>query len=229
MKYIKYALSLVFAFTLLMQVGIVSAAESDRYRQNNLNGPVELDRYPTPPTEMKESAIEGLNSGSIEARELKVQIREMVAQLLDVYPGESLQGRIAVPTTFVNLSNFNQTSDFGRYITEATMYEFNVRGYPVLEYRMYNSIDINDEGEFVLGRGLPNLSYGTAARDDVILVGTYHRDNNAVTVNARLVRPDGLVLRTAMLILPMNNMLARLTQEPVELKLPAGVLQIRGK
>jgi hypothetical protein len=47
-----------------------------------------------------------------------------------------------------------------------------------------------------------------------LVVGTYYRDKDAVFVNARMVRPDGLVLRTAQLILPMNNLVTRMTASP---------------
>ena len=55
-------------------------------------------------------------------------------------------------------------------------------------------------------------------------MGTYYRDVDAVFVNARMIRPsDGLVLRTAQLVLPMNVLVRRMSARP---PLPSGSLRI---
>lgn len=152
--------------------------------------------------------------GTVEAQELKLRVRELVAQLLDTWPNQSLAGVVAVPTTFVSLDNFNETSGLGRYMAEALFYEFNTRGFAVREYRTNGTIRLEPgQGEFTLSRALPDMKVDKDWA--ALVVGTYYRDRDAVFVNARMVRPsDGLVLRTAQLVLPMNDMVRRMTAQP---------------
>ena len=57
-----------------------------------------------------------------------------------------------------------------------------------------------------------------------MVLGTYYRDRDALFINARMVRAsDGMVLRTAQLVLPMNDMLKRMSAQP---PLRAGGLRI---
>lgn len=161
--------------------------------------------------------------GVIEAQELKLKVRELAAQLLDTWPNQSLSGVVAVPTTFVSLDNFNESSGLGRYLAEALYYEFNTRGFAAREYRTNGTIRLEPgQGEFTLSRALPDLKIDKDWA--ALVVGTYYRDADAVFVNARMVRPsDGLVLRTAQLVLPMNDLVRRMSARP---PLPRGSLRI---
>jgi hypothetical protein len=45
----------------------------------------------------------------------------------------------------------------------------------------------------------------------VIIVGTYYQDRHSLFVNARLLRPaDGMVLRTAQLVMPITGVTKRM-------------------
>jgi hypothetical protein len=149
-----------------------------------------------------------------QAQELKLKMRELVSQLLDTWPNDSLAGIVALPTTFVSLDNFSETSGLGRYMAESLFYEFNTRGFAVREYRADGVIRMEPgRGEFALSRALPDVKAegGWAA----MVVGTYYRDQDALFVNARMIRPaDGLVLRTAQLVLPMNGLVRRMSAPP---------------
>lgn len=163
-------------------------------------------------------------SGYAEAQELRLKVRELAAQLLEVDSTQSINGLVALPTSFVDLNDFTESNPLGRYMAEAMFYEFNQRGVPVREYRLNGKIRMAEaEGEFALTRNLAPLAVknGWAA----VLVGTYLKDENGIFVNARLVRPsDGLVLRTAQLVLDNNSVLARLTVKP---PFTPGTLHIR--
>lgn len=143
-----------------------------------------------------------LNPHYADARELKLKVRELAEQLVANMQDCSLQGQVALPTSFVNLDNFNQTSAFGRLMAEQLFFELNQRGYPVREYRFPDSIRVLPKsGEFALSRDLGAL----AAKSGVVIVGTYSNARDAVFVNARLIHPgDGRVLRTANLVLEPN-------------------------
>lgn len=150
----------------------------------------------------------------IDAQELKLKVREMAAQLLETWPNQSLTGVVAVPTTFVSLNNFNESSGLGRYLGEALFYEFNTRGFAAREYRTNGTIRLEPgQGEFTLSRALPDLKVDKDWA--ALVVGTYYRDLDAVFVNARMIRPsDGLVLRTAQIVLPMNDLVRRMSARP---------------
>jgi len=152
--------------------------------------------------------------GMEQAHEIKLKVRELAAQLLEVWPGQALTGVVAMPTTFVSLNNFGVGSGLGRYMAEALYYEFNLRGVATREYRVNGSIRLEPgQGEMALSRALRDPK--VASRTMALIVGTYYRDKDAVFVNARLIRSsDGLVMRTAQIILPMTDMVARMSATP---------------
>ncbi len=236
LKYHKNLLPSLIILASITSASMVYASSTQVKTQVHIQGASDvMHKYPEPPEEIFDVNPKMRHSKEFEARELKVQIRELASQLLETYSNEVLSGTIAVPTSFTNLDNFEQTSALGRYFSEAMMYEFNLRAYPVLEYRLDDVVTISNQGELVLTRNLPPLKYGTNERNDVLLVGTYYVDENAVLVNARLVKPNGLVIRTAQMVLPMTGLLARMTTlppepEPVALPaLSAGSLKVRRK
>ena len=146
----------------------------------------------------------------VDARELKLKVRELGEQLVADMKDCSLQGTVALPTSFVNLNNFNESSDFGRLVGEQLFFELNQRGYPVREYRMSGNIQPRAKaGEFALSRELGTVS--ARSGNAVVIAGTYSQANNAVFVNARLVRPkDGRVLRTANVVIETNPTIRRM-------------------
>lgn len=164
--------------------------------------------------------------GYVDAREFKLKIRELAEQLIADIRDCSLQSTVALPTSFVNLDNFNETSTLGRLVSEQLFYEFNQRGFSVREYRMQNSIRVRPgEGEFALSRELGNLAVRSPG--SVVIVGTYSGDRQAMFINARLVRPsDGRVLRTANLVLEGNPLTSRLMRNTGR-KMESGEMRIR--
>lgn len=166
------------------------------------------------------------NRSYVDARELKLKIRELAEQLIADIRDCSLQGTVALPTAFVNLDNFNETSSLGRLISEQLFYEFNQRGFPIREYRIQDSIQVRPkEGEFYLSRELGDLAVHSPG--SVVIVGTYSGDRQAMFVNARLVRPsDGRVLRTANLVLAGNPLTTRLMKNNGR-KFESGEMRIR--
>lgn len=149
----------------------------------------------------------GQSDNYTDARELKLKVRELAEQLVADMRDCSLQGTVALPTSFVSLNNFDQTSTFGRFLGEQVIYELNQRGYPVREYRLSSAVRQKKEGEFYLDRSVRSIAPGKG----VVIVGTYAEAPDAVFVNARLVRPkDGRVLRTANLVLHKNATVAKM-------------------
>ena len=166
------------------------------------------------------------NPGYVEARELKLKIREMTEQLISGIKDPSLRCTVALPTSFVNLDNFEQSSSFGRLFAEQLIYEFNQRGYPTQEYRAPKNIRVREgEGELYLTRALGDISVPPGS---VVVAGTYYADKQAVFVNARLLRPsDGRVMRTANLVLSSNALTRRMLAGGTGTKLEAGSIHFR--
>ena len=162
----------------------------------------------------------------LDAREFKLRIRELVDQLLTVMPVAGLDGYIALPTSFVNQDNFEDTSSFGRYIAEQLFYEFNQRGFPIREYHYTGAIDVRPEGDFVLTRDIGILS--GKDRNTVVIAGTYFHEKNATFVNARMIRgSDGLVLRTGHLIIQNNSLIEHFfIRSGAAHRLPTGTMSI---
>lgn len=145
------------------------------------------------------------NPNEAAGRELKLKVRELADQLLSTESMTSLGDAIALPTSFVNQDNFNQSSSFGRYIAEQMFYEMNQRGLAVREYRVGNEIVSRPgQGDFFLTRSAGSIVMNS--RRAVALVGTYYSDRNNVYVNARLINGvTGMVLRTANVVFPQTS------------------------
>ncbi len=137
-------------------------------------------------------------------RELKLQVRELADQLLSTEAVAGLGDAIALPTSFVNQDNFQQTSSFGRYIAEQMFFEANQRGLPIREYRVGNEIVSREgQGDFFLTRSAGNVVMNSPRA--VVLVGTYYSDRHNVYLNARLINGvTGMVLRTANMVFPQT-------------------------
>ena len=158
----------------------------------------------------------------IEARELKLKIRELCDQLISNINQAGLYGAVALPTSFVNQDDFEQTSSFGRYVAEQMFYEFNQRGFPAREYRLTGNIAVvGGRDDLAL---IENAVIPAGQKWAALVVGTYYVDKDATFVNARLVRAtDGLVMRTGQLVLVNTPIVARMgkTDPPAVKPAPA--------
>ena len=167
------------------------------------------------------------NAGYVDARELKLKVRELAEQLVAGIRDNSMQGAVALPVSFVNLDNLNESSSFGRFMAEQLFYEFNQRGFPVKEYRIPGGIDMREnEGEFYLSRAIGEIAVATQGA--VVIAGTYYYDPQAVFVNARVLRPsDGRVLRTASMVMQTNRLTKRMISAGSTAKMESGQMRIR--
>ncbi len=163
------------------------------------------------------------NPNYVNARELKLKVRELADQLIGGLRDQSLSGVVALPTSFVMQDDFERTSSFGRFIAELLYYEFNQRGFPVREYRLDNKISVRDDGEFLLSRAVGSLP---TVSGQVYVIGTYYTDGTTIFVNSRLIRKDGAVLRSANLVLESNALTRRMLANSGK-KIKSGSLEIK--
>jgi hypothetical protein len=146
------------------------------------------------------------NPNYVDARELKLKMRELAAQLVVGLDG-SFSSYIALPIAFVTQDDFDRSSSLGRFIVEQMYYEFNQRGLPTRDYRLDGKLTQREDGEFILVRkaGAINLDPRT-----LYLVGTYYTDNFSVFINARLIRSDGRVVRAGQLVMASTPLTRRM-------------------
>jgi hypothetical protein len=146
------------------------------------------------------------NPDLVDARELKLKMRELAAQLVADLPG-SFSSYIAIPVSFVAQDDFESSSSLGRFIVEQMLYEFTQRGLSTQELRMNGKLIMREDGEFILSR--QNSVTALDARS-LYLAGTYHTEQNTIFINARLIRANGQIIRTGQIIMPLNPLTRRM-------------------
>jgi len=127
--------------------------------------------------------------------------------------GDPRLSRVAV-TTFVDVNNLEQTTAFGRALTDALISLLHRQGFEVVELRKANNFVIRrGQGEFYLSRNIAHL----ADQHDLsaVLVGTYTEALNLVLVSTRLISAqDGQVLSSGLLELFKSRNLSYLLGGP---------------
>ena len=120
----------------------------------------------------------------------KLAAAEWFAQLIG--PSDPL-----IVASFVNINNLEESSSFGRILSEQIGSRLVQRGLKVIELKLrQNSIFIREgHGEFLLSRDIRELSktYNAAA----VVVGTYAEGVDRLYVSARILRPaDNVIIST---------------------------------
>jgi len=99
-----------------------------------------------------------------------------------------------VLTSFVNVHEFSESSDFGRLFSETLLSEISKRGFTVIDYRGLRVISQTKDGEFSLVRNSQKID---KYKDALILVGTYGQYNKGLAVNARLLDSNNQIQASA--------------------------------
>lgn len=151
------------------------------------------------------------------ALEVKLACRELADQMLSTLPNNALQGYVAMPVAFVDQRNTNSTSALGRLLGESMFYEFNTRGFPTREYRLSGNIDVVGGRDDLAMLGNTRVN-ARGPQWSALVIGTYTVDADVTFVNARLVRSsDGLVMRTAQVVLENTPIVSRLGMSDMQL------------
>jgi len=92
-------------------------------------------------------------------------------------------------TTIVDLDNLDNTSRFGRYVSERLIHEAHRAGYRVYEIRQAeNILFMENKGEFHLTRKGSALL--NKYRSDAVVVGTYSHVQDILTIHIRMLDHD---------------------------------------
>jgi TolB-like protein len=139
----------------------------------------------------------GKNS-SMYVREIALTIAE---QFNKDKISEYIKNKTLVILSIVNINNFKQASNFGRYISEDLIHAMKIKGFNILDYKATNSIYMNRNGEYIFSRDLRNLK--KERNITYALSGTYTIYKDSVTINCRIIDiSSGIVVSTAQITVP---------------------------
>lgn len=92
--------------------------------------------------------------------------------------------RVAV-TSFVNIESLKETNKIGRLLSENLIHNFQIRGFPVVDFKTLNHIQITPGGDFVFSSKVQELRQ--EYNINYFLSGTYSNNSDGVVINARLL------------------------------------------
>lgn len=110
-----------------------------------------------------------------------------------------------IVASFVDVSDLEKSSIFGRIIAEQIGSQFSQKGYRIIEMKLRQKsifIDKEKKGEFMLSRDLRDIT--TNHNIAAVIVGTYGCGSEQVYVSARIVDPvSSVVLASCDISIPM--------------------------
>lgn len=107
-------------------------------------------------------------------------------------------------TSFVDLQNMEATNWLGNTVSEGFIYQFQRRGFKVVDYKTTGSIKVTKQGDFAFSREWQDLAQEQEVQ--YVLTGTMLRQEGGVLVNARVVGMQSrIVVATAQGFLPADR------------------------
>lgn len=112
--------------------------------------------------------------------------------------------------TLVNIDKLEQSSTFGRLVSEQLASRVTQLGHNAVELKVRNGVFMKrNEGEFLLTREIKEVA--TAHKAQAIVVGTYAEASDFVYVNLKVVNPaNSMILAAYDYALPMDKEIRRL-------------------
>ncbi len=104
-------------------------------------------------------------------------------------------------TSFVDLNSLNETTAFGRILSESMFNELHIRKFKVTDFRGQDAVSVNANGEFHITRDVDKLKDSVEAIE-YILVGTYVPfEDESLLINGRIIDSiSGEVISSARLV-----------------------------
>jgi len=132
-------------------------------------------------------------------------VREIALSIADQFNKDKvsqfIKSKTLVILSIVNINNYRQASNFGRYISEDLIHAMKVNGFNILDYKATSSILMNKKGEYLFSRELKNLK--KERNITYALSGTYTIYKDSVTINCRIIDiSSGIVVSTAQITVP---------------------------
>ena len=116
-----------------------------------------------------------------------------------------VDGQPILVSTFVNIDNLEQSSSFGRVISEQISSRLSVKNVQILEPKLRNHTYMKpDVGELMLTRRISDVPQFNEVQ--AILVGTYYVGTKDVIVNLKLVKPEtNIVIGSDNFVIPLSD------------------------
>lgn len=136
------------------------------------------------------------------SQQLAMIVNNMAGQLVADSQYISADSPLAV-TSFVMLDTLEDTNWLGNQLAESLISQMHSRGFKVVEYKSTGHIKVTPHGDYVFSRNWKDLK--KLHQIDYVLTGTMTRQDDGVTVNARIIgmRSD-VVVATAQGFIPSS-------------------------
>jgi len=137
------------------------------------------------------------------SKHLKDIAHHIAQQLNKSKNSDYIKTRTLAILSIVDIEDFKRTSDLGKRISENLIYEMQISGYKVLDYKATNSITIDDKGEYLFSRAIKDLK--KQRKVTYALSGTYTRYRDSLSINCRIIDiTTSIVVATANLSIPKS-------------------------
>jgi TolB-like protein len=125
--------------------------------------------------------------------------------LVGKLPKDMLKDSPLLVASFVNIDNLNESSTFGRMVSEQISSRFKQLGYTSIEMKLRTTIFIKEgSGEFLLSRELSEIS--TKHNAGAVVVGTYAFASDRIYLTVRIVNAaDSAILASYDYNIPMTR------------------------
>jgi TolB-like protein len=125
--------------------------------------------------------------------------------LIENLPEETFRNSPLLVSSFVNIDDLNQSSTFGRMVSEQISSRFKQLGYTAVEMKLRTTIFIKEgSGEFLLSRELSDIS--TKHQAQAVVVGSYAVASDKVYLTVRVVNvTDSTILASYDYNIPMTH------------------------
>lgn len=116
------------------------------------------------------------------------------------------QGSTLIVASFANVNNLEESSPFGRMISEHIASRLSQNGFNVIEIKLRKKSIFLDKGngEFLLSRDIKDV--GIKYDVTYFIAGTYAQDDNNVYVSSRAINPeDNLIASSCDVYIPLKS------------------------
>lgn len=132
-------------------------------------------------------------------------IVNIAEQLLESKTIPDMNNKVIL-TSFVDIDSFQETSSFGRILSESMFNELHTRNFKIIDFRGQDAVTVTEDGEFHITRDVEKL------KDEIqlaqfIVVGTYGKfEFKSIMLNARILEAtSGEVISSARVIYKPQN------------------------
>lgn len=132
--------------------------------------------------------------------------QQLISDLLAKY---TKGPKLLLIASLVPIDHLDQSSNFGRIVSEQISAEFTRNGFDMRELKLRNiagnnTVEITNEGELMLSRNVRELARGYGAQ--AVVVGSYAESRDFIYVNLKVIHPDShTVLAVHDYALPMDS------------------------